>query len=145
MDLKEFLDLYDNWNGFLTINDDEVMEKVGRNIHLYSMWVTSRFVDAKRNDPIMEAKVISFGFYGEELCIRIRRGQSEMENKRAVNAIRIYWDGITPMADLKFAYGEPVTIQWNDAKERAKYANGINAYTLIYDEREKPKWEDFGH
>ena len=69
-----------------------------------------------------------------------------MENEiRAVNAVRIYWDGLTPMADLKFAYGEPVTIQWNDAEERAKYADGINAYTLIYDEREKPKWKDFGH
>lgn len=142
MELKEFLDLYDNWNGFLTINDDEVMEKVGRNIHLYSMWVTSRFVDAKRNDPIMEAKVISFGFYGEELCIRIRRGQNKME-KKVVNAIRIYWDGIRVMADLKFPYGDMETIEWTNESQREEYV--INGYTLIYDEREKPKWEDFGH
>lgn len=60
--------------------------------------------------------------------------------KRAVNAIRIYWNGIIPMAELKFAYGDNVTIQWNNDEERAKYADGINAYTLFYDEREKPEW-----
>ena len=63
--------------------------------------------------------------------------------KRVVNAIRIYWDGIRVMADLKFAYGDMETIEWTNESQRKEYV--INGYTLIYDEREKPKWEDFGH
>lgn len=63
--------------------------------------------------------------------------------KRAVNAIRIYWDGIRIMADLKFAYGDMETIEWTNVEQRERYV--INGYTLIYDEREKPKWEDFKH
>lgn len=71
MKLKEFLDLYDNWNGLLTINDDELMETVG-DTALYRRNIIHRFIDVHRNDPIMKAKVISFGFYDEELCIRVR-------------------------------------------------------------------------
>lgn len=72
MSLIDFLNMYDNWNGLLTINDDELMETVG-DTALYSKWVISKFVDVKRNDPIMEAKVIAFGFYDGELCIRVKQ------------------------------------------------------------------------
>lgn len=72
MSLIDFLNMYDNWNGLLTINDDELMETVG-NTALYSKWVISKFVNAKRNDPIMKAKVIAFGFYDGELCIRVKQ------------------------------------------------------------------------
>lgn len=59
----------------------------------------------------------------------------------AVNAIKIFTadNGHTPMATLAFAFGGTATIEWANVKQREVYAAGINAYTLMYDERrEKP-------
>lgn len=57
----------------------------------------------------------------------------------AVEAVRIFMDerGITPMAELAFAYGGTAIIRYDNVKERALYYEGINAYTYIYDERIK--------
>lgn len=57
----------------------------------------------------------------------------------AIEAIRIFMDenGITPMAELAFAYGGTTTICWVDTYERDIYKDGINGYTYIYDERPK--------
>lgn len=52
-----------------------------------------------------------------------------------VEAIKIYNNGISPIAILTFTYGGSAEIKWDIATEREKYAAGINAYTLIYDER----------
>lgn len=54
----------------------------------------------------------------------------------AVVAIRIYED-IFPKATLAFAFGGSVEIEWGKPSERNKYASGINAYTLYFDERAK--------
>jgi hypothetical protein len=61
----------------------------------------------------------------------------------AVVAIRIFYaEGtFTPMAELAFAFGGKVTVRWDMPLEREVYAPGINAYTVIYDER--PKRPDF--
>ena len=58
-------------------------------------------------------------------------------------AVRLYLaeDGHTPMADIKFAFGSPVTIQWANIAERTKYQNLITAYTLWYDERPKRNFD----
>ena len=58
----------------------------------------------------------------------------------AITAIKIFTadDGHTPMATLAFAFGGTATIEWADAKQREIYASGINAYTLMYDNRDKP-------
>lgn len=54
----------------------------------------------------------------------------------AVNAIRITEEaGCLPIAELVFAFGDSVKIAWSNSEERSKYEAGINAYTLIYDER----------
>lgn len=53
----------------------------------------------------------------------------------SVTAIKIYNNGVYPMAVLAFAFGGSVEIQWNIVEEREKYAAGINGYTLMYDER----------
>ena len=57
----------------------------------------------------------------------------------AIEAIRIFMDenGITPMAELAFAYGGTATICWVNTYEREIYKDGINGYTYIYDERPK--------
>ena len=56
----------------------------------------------------------------------------------AVVAIRIYFmDDRNPMADLAFAFGGTVTIEWTNVTQREKYSKGITGYTLIYDLRPK--------
>ena len=64
MKLKDFLDLYDNWNSTVVINSDELLP-------MFCHWQVSRFVDTYRYAPIMSRKVKAFGYYDNELCIRI--------------------------------------------------------------------------
>ncbi len=70
-----------------------------------------------------------------------------MENKRYVYAIRIFnKDGYQPTAELAFGdggrpTGETEVIRWDIPAEREKYI--INAYTLIWDEREPVKEKSF--
>ena len=67
------------------------------------------------------------------------------QEQGAITAIRIYYaeDNITPMAQFAFAYGETATIEWTNPVHRNSYANGINGYTLIFDEREKADFQNF--
>lgn len=61
----------------------------------------------------------------------------------AVTAIRIFnEDGYKPMAELLFAFGGSRIIRWDIAENREEYAAGINAYTLMYDERIHHPFDD---
>lgn len=61
-----------------------------------------------------------------------------------VEAIRIFYGkACWPYATLAFAYGGTVTIDWANVEERKKYMPGINAYTLIIDDRVKKNFEDY--
>ena len=60
----------------------------------------------------------------------------------SVRAVRLFTD-CTPMAELAFASGVTETINWSDISERTKYAPGITAYTVFFDERTEAKFEDF--
>ena len=62
MELKEFLDLYDNWNGYTQIND--------RNCNPYARVKTDRIFNGNYNN-ILDCKVMAFGFYDGDLCVRI--------------------------------------------------------------------------
>lgn len=54
----------------------------------------------------------------------------------AVTAVRIYnKDGYNPTADLAFAFGGMITIEWDRCDLREIFMPGINAYTLMYDTR----------
>lgn len=54
----------------------------------------------------------------------------------AVTAVRIYnKDGYKPTADLAFAFGGMITIEWDRCDLREIFMPGINAYTLMYDTR----------
>lgn len=57
----------------------------------------------------------------------------------AITAIRIFEDEkeIAPMAELAFAFGGTAIIHYNNPRERYVYEIGINAYTVIFDERTK--------
>ncbi len=62
--LRDLVDLYDNWNGNLVVND--------KNCDLYArvqfVNVTKWFNEHK---TVAEAKVMAFGFYDRELCVRV--------------------------------------------------------------------------
>ena len=68
MKVREFLDLYDNWNGTTKINDD----------NLKCIWIgktsTIGFNDKKdkRLSNIKNLEVVSFGFYSGLLTIRVK-------------------------------------------------------------------------
>lgn len=70
---------------------------------------------------------------------------------RGVLAIRIYFDENsatprTPMADLLMVDHVVETIEWTNVKQREQFEEGINGYTLIYDERPKMPWAQMvGH
>lgn len=60
-----------------------------------------------------------------------------------VTAIRIFnEDGYKPMAELIFAFGGSRIIRWDIVENREEYAAGINAYTLMYDERAKRPFDE---
>lgn len=52
----------------------------------------------------------------------------------AVVAIKIS-DTLPVKATLAFAFGGTVEIEWDRVDQRETYSAGINAYTVIYDER----------
>ena len=62
MILKDFIDLYDNWNGVITINDDNlnciICDKINNIVTL--------------DDAYLTYTVVAFGFYDNELCVRVR-------------------------------------------------------------------------
>ena len=68
-----------------------------------------------------------------------------MDNSGMINAVRIYMDtdGMTPLADLAFAYGGTETIVWNNISQKSKYEDKINGYTFFFDERPKAGFDSF--
>lgn len=60
MKLRDFLELYDNWNGVLVINDDNL------NCLCYGDFWNAKISDFENRE------VVAFGFYDNELCVRVR-------------------------------------------------------------------------
>jgi len=80
-----------------------------------------------------------------------KKREYDVNKQGPITAIRITEEGSSlPQAVLVFAHGGSVTITWTNIEQREKYAEGINGYTLIYDERtnkipfdsllKKPAW-----
>ena len=61
MKLREFLNMYDNWNGVVYVNDD--------NLNLIVQGKPDIVLSYK---DTYEKEVVSFGFYDDELCVRVR-------------------------------------------------------------------------
>lgn len=61
MKLYDFVNLYDNWNGILVVNDDNLDPIVKDKVEVALSY---------RN--VHEKEVIAFGFYDNELCVRVR-------------------------------------------------------------------------
>ena len=61
MNFKDFIDMYDNWNGITVVNDDDLNMIVSGPTHSI----------AKEKNFLCDMKVVSFGFYDDELCVRV--------------------------------------------------------------------------
>lgn len=61
MNFKDFIDLYDNWNGVTVVNDDRLSCRLINNTALVA-----------EDDSLWDMEVVSFGFYDNQLCIRVK-------------------------------------------------------------------------
>lgn len=61
MKLRDFVNLYDNWNGILIVNDDNLKPIVKDKVEV-----------ALSYRSVYEKEVVAFGFYDNELCVRVR-------------------------------------------------------------------------
>ena len=61
MKLRDFVDLYDNWNGIGGLNDDKLDTVVKGEVEV-----------ALSYGNVNEKEVVAFGFYDNELCVRVR-------------------------------------------------------------------------
>lgn len=61
MKLRDFVNLYDNWNGILVVNDDNLDPIVKGEVEVALSYVN-----------VHEKEVVAFGFYDNELCVRVR-------------------------------------------------------------------------
>lgn len=62
MKFKQFMDMYDNWNGTLVVNDD--------NLDCIIKDRTLTIMETRKD--LYEKKVIAFGFYDGEFCVRVK-------------------------------------------------------------------------
>lgn len=61
MKFKDFIDMYDNWNGITVVNDDDL-----------NLIVKCKTVFIAENKYLQDMEVVSFGFYDNELCVRVK-------------------------------------------------------------------------
>lgn len=74
MKLKEFINMYDNWNGTTKVNDDNLDTIViGRTMDIMEcMENFNPTTKVKNYAELFEMEVVSFGFYDDELCVRVK-------------------------------------------------------------------------
>lgn len=74
MTFKEFLCMYDNWNGIVKVNDDNLHTIVkGKGVDVYDGRAKFHHkAKVKSYSELFEMQVVSFGFYDNELCIRVK-------------------------------------------------------------------------
>lgn len=62
MKFIDFVNMYDNWNGYITVNDDNL-----------NSIVKGKTIDIMDNhNNLFEMEVVAFGFYDNELYVRVR-------------------------------------------------------------------------
>ena len=62
MNFKNFLDMYDNWNGAITVNDN--------NLDVIVSGKTSTIMETRAD--LFDKEVVAFGFYDGELTVRVK-------------------------------------------------------------------------
>ena len=61
MKFKQFMNMYDNWNGITVVNDN--------NLNLITKGETMLVMGKKE---LWDKEVVAFGFYDNEFCVRIK-------------------------------------------------------------------------
>lgn len=74
MKFKQFMDMYDNWNGITKVNDNNLdIIVIGRTLDIMECMENFNPMTKVNNyAELFEMKVVSFGFYDDELCVRVK-------------------------------------------------------------------------
>lgn len=72
MKLRDFLELYDNWNGTTKINDDNLETIVIGNTAGIFDGLSGFLRHGYSYSQLWNKKVVAFEFYDNELCIRVK-------------------------------------------------------------------------
>lgn len=62
MKFREFMEMYDNWNGITRVNDD--------NLNTIIEAKTVDIVDTRKD--LFDKEVVAFGFYDNIFCVRVK-------------------------------------------------------------------------
>ena len=62
MRFETFMEMYDNWNGNLVVNDD--------NLNCIVKGKTVTVMESRKD--LYDKKVVAFGFYDGEFCVRVK-------------------------------------------------------------------------
>ena len=71
MKFKRFMEMYDNRNGITKVNNDNLGTIVIGNT-LEIIECIPMLDGVKNYNQLFEMEVISFGFYDDELCVRVK-------------------------------------------------------------------------
>jgi len=80
MKLHDFLNLFDNLNGDTTITDDDLFRIVSAKTVDIIDCIPKLYL-VKDYDELFNMEVVSFGFYDNELCVRVKKN-TEKRNYR---------------------------------------------------------------
>lgn len=74
MKFKQFMEMYDNWNGITKVNDNNLNTIVIGQTYLIMEGKVAFESNASITDynKLFEMEVVSFGFYDNEFCVRVR-------------------------------------------------------------------------
>ena len=73
MKFKEFMNMYDDWNGILKVNNNNLDTIVkGKTVMVMERLVKfNPFSKVQTYDDLFNMEVVSFGFYDGEFCVRV--------------------------------------------------------------------------
>lgn len=71
MKFKQFMEMYDNWNGITKVNNDN-LDTIVKDRTLNIMECVPMLNGMESYGELFEMEVVSFGFYDEEFCVRVR-------------------------------------------------------------------------
>ena len=74
MTFKQFMEMYDDWNGITKVNDDSLDTIVyGKTIDIMECVEPIHELSKVENyNELFEMEVVAFGFYDDELCVRVK-------------------------------------------------------------------------
>ena len=71
MKFERFMEMYDDWNGITKVNNDNLGTIVIGNT-LEIMECIPMLDGVKNYKQLFEMEVVSFSFYDDELCVRVK-------------------------------------------------------------------------